>query len=104
VNGRGETVPERGLADLHLSARASAWLRLLACMGVMNATLFVTYSVPIQWFAIHASAWPAEIMARSYLTDDICGPGTTYTCPGGAIPIPTTTSLHVAPDGTLHPR
>ena len=101
LNDRGMTVAERGVDELRVSHRAKLGVRFLAVVGIVNVLMFVTYNLPMQWFAIHADAWPEDITERSYLTNGICGPETDYACSGPDIPIPRPDSVHISPDGQL---
>jgi hypothetical protein len=102
-NDKGQTMAERGIERVRGGPRAHTGLRLLALIGVCNAVFAVVYIVPSQFFALHAGAWPKDIVDRSYLTDGLCGPGTTYACPGSDVPIPRPRSAHLGPDGNLVP-
>jgi hypothetical protein len=102
-NDKGQTIAERGIERVQAGPRAHTGLRLLALIGVCNAVFAVVYIVPSQFFALHAGAWPKDIVDRSYLTDGLCGPGTTYACPGSDVPIPRPRSSHLGPDGNLVP-
>jgi Spirocyclase AveC-like len=101
VDDHGRTLAERGIDQMKAPRGRKTGIRFLAIVGIVNVVMIVTYNLPMQWFALHTSPWPTSITSRSYLTDGICGTGTVYACPGPLIPIPTTGSSHVAPDGTL---
>jgi hypothetical protein len=101
VDDKGRTVVERGIDDVRVRGWKLTWLRGLALGGICNVIYLACYIIPINWFGMHAAAWPADVQSRSYLTDGLCGPGTTYACSSPAIPIPRTGSAHVAPDGQL---
>jgi hypothetical protein len=99
---KGRTVVERGIDSVKVSARGKQILRLLAFIGVMNACFAFMYNVPVQYFSLHASAFPADLMKRPYLLGGVCGPGTKYACPDARIPIPRgSTSARVTPAGTF---
>ena len=100
-NDKGQTVAERGIDELRLRPKGRGVVRGLAFVGIINALYLFTYMVPVQWFALHADPWPEDILRRSYFTNQLCGPGTTYRCPGPDTPIPRVDSDHVAPDGRL---
>jgi Spirocyclase AveC-like len=87
VNDRGETVVERGVGRLRLSARKEAALRFLAVAGIANLLFFGLYNVPTAIVVSHGSAWPADLQKRSYLTNSICGAGTPRLCPDPAMPL-----------------
>jgi hypothetical protein len=96
----GLTVAERGLDRLTVTPRARSLIRILALWGLFNAVFFV-FDIPYTISGLYQHTWPNDVISRSYLTDGLCGPGTTYACPGGAIPIPRAQSSHVSPDGQL---
>jgi hypothetical protein len=101
-NDKGETFAERGADQLKAKQGTRTWVRFLALTGAANA-IFLIYNIPIQLFTVHADAWPKDVTDRSYLTSQLCGPGTDYACPGQEIPIHSRTSVHIGPDGTLRP-
>jgi hypothetical protein len=101
-NDRGQTLAERGTENLRAGPRRTGVVRGLALVGVLNVIYLFSYMVPVQWFALHADPWPADIVnSRSYLTDGLCGRGTTYRCSGPDTPIPRPGSDHVDPEGRL---
>jgi hypothetical protein len=100
-NDKGQTFAERGADQLQLSARRGPVVRFLALSGAANVIMLGLFMIPMQWFALHASPWPQDILDRSYLTDNICGPRTTYHCPGPDVPINRPDSHHVGPNGEL---
>jgi hypothetical protein len=99
-NDKGHTVVERGVEELRASPKAKTWLRFFAIAGFLNVTM-VLYSVIWAIFGLYSSPWPEDITKRSYLTNTLCGAGTSYACPGPRIPIPRRESVHVSPDGRL---
>jgi hypothetical protein len=101
-NDRGETVAERGLADLQVRGARRTMLRGLALVGVLNA-IFIAYNIGWAWFALNQDAWPADTIERPYLIDGVCGPGTGYACPGSDVPIPHNDSGHLGPNGNYVP-
>jgi hypothetical protein len=102
TNDRGETVVERGVRDLRVGPRRMQLVRLLALIGAMNGLFAFAYNVPVQWFSLHAHAFPQDLLNRPYLLGGVCGPGTEYACPDSRIPIPRgPDSGRVRPDGTF---
>jgi hypothetical protein len=98
----GRTVVERGIDTVKVSSARRQILRLLAFIGVMNACFAFMYNVPVQYFSLHASAFPADLMKRPYLLGGVCGPGTKFACPDARIPIPRGSgSGRVTPAGTF---
>ena len=100
-NDRGETLVERGLHEVKGSASKRTALRFLALVAATNVIFLAFYQVPVQWFGVRTDSPVHDIVDRSYLMDGICGPGTTYACPGKDVPIPTRGSAHVDPQGKL---
>ena len=80
------------LAKLSLVTTA---LTFLAVTGLVHTWFIVGYFVPYNFFALKADTFPPM---PSFLRAGICGQGTDYACPSGAVPIPHGRSLHVAPD------
>jgi hypothetical protein len=100
-NDQGHTWAERGIERVRATSRQKTVLRFLALTGMLNVLFLVSYFVPMQFFALHADRFPKDILNRSYLTNGMCGPGTSYACAGPGIPIPRVNSAHVGPDGRL---
>jgi hypothetical protein len=78
-----------------------AGIRLLALIGLGNVLFFFVYNMPQGILGLYSSPWPQDILDRSYLTDGLCGPGTSYACPGPGVPIPRPDSAHLGPNGEL---
>jgi hypothetical protein len=97
---KGRTVAERGIDDMRATPGQKTWWRFLALVGMTNV-LFLWCNVGWQFFALHADPWPKDVTSRSYMTDQFCGPGTTYACPGPAVPINRPDSAHIDPAGRL---
>lgn len=102
-NDKGQTLAERGIERVAGSPAQKSGLKLLALIGITNTLLFACYSIPIQFFALHADPWPQDFVNRSYMLDGLCGPGTDYSCSGPGVPIPRPDSAHLDPDGQLAP-
>lgn len=101
VNDRGETVVERGTTDLKLGARGRTFTRFLAITGVLNVCMLVGWAGTVNFFNVHAGAWPKATQEQSYLDPGICGPGTDVACPGEHVAIPRDgASAHISPTGT----
>jgi Spirocyclase AveC-like len=103
TNDRGETIAERGLDEVARPGWRRSTVRFLALAGAFNVVFVVTADLPYVFVSMNQRAWPAEVVSTSYLVDGICGPGTTYACPGPNVPIPRRDSAHVGPDGRLVP-
>jgi hypothetical protein len=97
---KGRTVAERGIDDVRATERQKTGLRLLALVGLVNA-MFMVFNIALMNVAARGGAWPDDVIKRSYLTDQLCGPGTSYACPGPAVPMARPRSAHIGPDGSL---
>lgn len=97
---RGQTIVERGIDDLRISARKKTATRLLAIIGVCNLS-FLAYNAQGAILGLYSDPWPEDITSRSYLTDGLCGDGTGYACPAPNVPIPRRDSVRVGEDGQL---
>jgi hypothetical protein len=100
-NDRGQTLVERGVENLKVSPRKKTGIRFLALSGVCNLAFLVLYNVPMAMLSLHGGPWPNDVTSRSYLTNELCGPGTTYACASPSIPTPRGHSAHVSPNGEL---
>jgi hypothetical protein len=81
---RGMTIAERGVEKLRISRRSKKLVRLLALVAVFNL-IFLAQNAIMIVLATHADPWPRGY--KSYLVNDICGPGTPYACPAPTVPI-----------------
>lgn len=98
---KGQTIAERGIDEVRATSRQRVGLRFLALFGILNVLLIGVYNVPYQLVGMHADSWPADIVNRSYLTDQLCGPETDRACSSPLNPIPRRGSAHLNPDGDL---
>lgn len=103
---KGRTVVERGADTMSVRESGRTFLRFLAIAGFLNVAMLV-YSLLWAVIGLHASEWPQDITERSYLTNNLCGPGTGpspadpgYACPGPNVPVPRPGSTYVTTDGT----
>jgi uncharacterized protein DUF5135 len=101
MDDKGYSFVERGIERVAAGAKTKTWLRFLALTGVLNLFFFGFYCLPLGVIATHASTVPPDIQKRSYFTNGMCGDGTSYACPGGAVPISKPGSAHLSPDGKL---
>ncbi len=92
---RGLSLAERGVERLRLPQRARTPVRVLAVIGAMHFWYIASYFIPYNALAVKADTFPA---LPSYLRAGICGTGTDYACPSEYVPVPSRTSLHIAPD------
>jgi hypothetical protein len=104
-NDRGETWVERGIDEVRGSHLKKTGLRLLAMIGAMQVIFFLTYNVPMTaFFGSKAAEWPKDAQERSYLTDGMCGAGTTMACPSPGVPLNrgnarNQTGIRIGPNG-----
>jgi hypothetical protein len=81
----GRTWVERGVERLTLSPTRQTLLRFFALFGFVQLSMFLLFTVPIQWVGLISDPWP-ELPA--HLTNGLCayGPAADQ-CPGPGIPI-----------------
>ena len=96
---KGQMFAERGLERVHTTPGKKNLLRVLAVGAVMNLAFLFLWGIPVAHIATTQDAWPPDMVKRTYLTNDICGPGTGYACPSREIPMAHKNSIHVGPDG-----
>ncbi|CAM2746790.1 spirocyclase AveC family protein [Skermania piniformis] len=101
TDDRGRTVVERGLDSVRGGFATQQFTRFLAIFGAVSACFFLLYNVPVQWFAMHADPWPADVMERSYFVNGICGEGTDVPCPDPNLPMPSRESGYIDLNGKL---
>jgi hypothetical protein len=58
----------------------------LAIVGFLVTVEFLGFMVPINMMALHVDSFPKD--AKSYMLQDVCGPGTPYECPQDGAPLP----------------
>ncbi len=97
----GLTYAERGVDELRVGTKVKTSVRFLALVGACNTIFLVAYSIPAAVTGLYSDEWPKDITKRSYLTDQLCGEGTEYACPGPGVPVPRSGSVHLGPDGQL---
>lgn len=93
-------VVERGIERTGLTGWKRSGLKLLAIIAALNLGSMI-YNVPASISGLYASPWPKEITDVSYRNGGMCGPGTSYACPGPGVPIPRRDSAHLGPTGKL---
>jgi hypothetical protein len=103
VNDRGETLAERGASRLGFVGKQRTFVRFLGIVGILNVSFLLTYSLLTQAWNLHSGDWPKAAQERSYLTNGLCGAGTSYACAGNsaAKPVAGGKSAHIGPDGKL---
>lgn len=92
----GRSVVERGVDDLRISARAKRVVSVLAICAFFNVAYLFVYNVPMNWISMRIDETPEY---PSYLSAEICGPGSDYECPGPEVPVPLPDSPPPVPDG-----
>jgi len=102
TDDRGRTFVERGLERVQGGFAKQQLMRFLAIFAACSMSFLVFYTIPSQWFALHAESWPKDIQKRSYfMLGGICGDGTDRLCPDPALPMPGKNSGYINPDGKL---
>jgi hypothetical protein len=94
-NSDGDSFAEAGVRTLRCSPRTKSMLRFLGIVGFVHASLFIGYYAVVTPFSLKTDRTPS---VPSYFRAEICGPATSYACPGRRVPIPSRTSVHVGPD------
>lgn len=87
VDDKGQTICERGLDKLVASPLKKSLMRVSAVLGGVILIFIVTYHLPQGFIALHSTAWPDDVVQRSYFTNRICGPQVNLACPGPKTPI-----------------
>jgi hypothetical protein len=100
-NDRGQSILERGIDEVRIGPGKKVVVRFLALFAGMNLCFLLLYNLPIMLISLHSSAWPQDVVERSYFTNGLCGPGSEYACSGPAVPIPTRRSAHLGPDNQI---
>jgi len=87
-NDKGQTYVERGIDQVRGGPVKKAGLQLLAMIAAFQLGLLMLYTVPqVAFFTSKPNEWPADVQRRSYLVDNICGPGADWACPGPLVPL-----------------
>jgi hypothetical protein len=81
---RGRSVAERGVDQIARGPRTKGLYRTLAVAGLLNTCFLLGYVAPVAWIGLHVDRSYAN---PSYLTNGMCGPGTSYPCPEPGAPI-----------------
>lgn len=87
VDDKGQTLCERGIDKLLLSPLRRSVLRVLAVLGGVISIFIVAYHLPQGFIALHSTAWPDEVVQKSYFNSGICGPQVDLACPGPQVPV-----------------
>jgi hypothetical protein len=84
---RGNTFVERGVDRLRVSGVMRQWVKFLALFAYVHVSMFVVFTVPMQWFATHSDPFPDGY--PSYMINGLCAYGPTRDqCPGPGVMIP----------------
>jgi Spirocyclase AveC-like len=102
TDDKGRTVAERGIDNVSGSPWRKTALRFLALAGLSNVVMLIV-SLLLAVSPLYSASWPEDVVNSPFLPDGLCGPGTTYACPGPDVPIPLRGSSHVDPAGQLVP-
>ncbi|MDB5977029.1 MAG: hypothetical protein JWR07_3789 [Nevskia sp.] len=98
---KGQTYVERGSEHLQAGFKVGT-MRCLAMIGAANTILFVCYNIPMNYLAIIGPGWAPAVLEKSYFTNGVCGDGSDYACPGGAVPPAIGPhQIHIGPDGRI---
>lgn len=92
---KGYSFAERGIQHLKLAKSKQKLVSFLAILGFCHVAMFVVFFFPFNWFTLKADSYP---QTSSYLRYEVCGTGTPHACPSREVPIPSKTSLAIAPD------
>jgi hypothetical protein len=76
---KGRTFLEKGVDNVRNGTKQ------LALVGFLVTVEFLGFMVPINWMAMHVDSFPSD--AKSYMLQDVCGPGTPYACPVEGAPL-----------------
>ncbi len=87
VDDKGQTICERGLDKITASPVQKSLLRASAVLGGLISIFILAYHLPQGLLALHSTAWPDDVVQRSYLTNRICGPQVDLACPGPNVPV-----------------
>jgi len=84
---RGHTFVERGIDKLRVGTVARQWVKFLALFAYVHVSMFVVFTVPMQWFATHSDPFPAGY--PSYMINGLCAYGPNQDqCPGPGVMMP----------------
>jgi len=77
----GHTFVERGIDRLRVGPGLRQWVKFLALFGYVHLSMFLVFTVPMQWFALHSDPFPAGY--PSYMINGLCAYGPKGDeCPG----------------------
>lgn len=84
---KGQTFVERGLDKMRISRTARQWVKFMALFGYVHLSMFIVFTVPMQWLATHSDPFPEGY--PSYMINGLCvyGPQANQ-CPGPGVMMP----------------
>lgn len=84
---KGQTWVERGIDKLKISEFKRQWVKFLALFGFVHASMFLVFTIPMQWYAMHSDPFPEGY--PSYMINGLCayGPNADQ-CPGPGVMMP----------------
>ena len=98
---KGLSFVERGIDRIRVGgAKTKTFIRFLALTAIVNVLFLVFYNLPLGLVSLH-STWSRDDQSRSYFTEGMCGPGTTYACPSSSVPVSYPGTVHLSPNGKL---
>jgi hypothetical protein len=84
---KGQTFVEQGLDRLRVSRLAKQWIKFLALFGYVHISMFLVFTIPMQWFATHSDPFPEGY--PSYMINGLCAYGPARDqCPGPGVMMP----------------
>lgn len=84
---KGQTFVERGLENVKLGNVGKQWIKFLALFGYVHITMFIVFTIPMQWFATHSDPYPEGY--PSYMINNLCVYGVNRDqCPGPGVMMP----------------
>lgn len=84
---KGQTFVERGIDQLRVSAFSRQWIKFLALFAFVHLSMFVVFTIPMQWLATHSDPFPPGY--PSYMINDLCKYGVKQDqCPGPGTMMP----------------
>jgi Spirocyclase AveC-like len=84
---KGQTFVERGIDKLKLGAFQRQWVKFLALFGFVHASMFLVFTIPMQWYGMHSDPFPKGY--PSYMVNGLCAYGPNQDqCPGPGVMMP----------------
>lgn len=84
---KGQTFVERGLENIKLGKVTKQWVKFLALFGYVHISMFVVFTIPMQWLATHSDPYPEGY--PSYMINGMCVYGeNSDQCPGPGVMMP----------------